>query len=964
MTHADWADGSRRGLAMQLDAGVPYPGAPHDRVWIAVVAAEGPWTFALPETPHADGWARLLDTSADAPALEVGDGRTVSVDGPAVVVCASGRIAREARARWRTGLPPLAIVDAGDPGAAIELAIPSSAEPFAVLFREEAPPEGVAIEPTPPRTPVPAAPPSPAPTPDAMPAQGAALAPPPPARAPDAVRDVASRPRLSLELTVASREPRGRSATVDGRRVDRVRVPLGVTLPTTTAAVRPARPVPGDGGASRLVAAPPRCWLPAPLRRAPGAWALSAQVYALRTAGDWGIGDLDAVAALARRAAALGASALLLSPLHARSLGWTDRGSPYSPSSRLAIDPMYVSLPRAGASFAAPRFDAWCARAETHERIAALRATPHVDLPAVAALKRDGLERLWADFRATRTTALTRRAAQSFDAWRAGDGARLRAHLLFEALAERHGTSDRRAWPAGFENPAAPAAAAFERANAERIGFHAFVQWLAARQWREAGEAAAAAGMTIGPIADLAVGADPGGADAWARPGLVDEAFEIGAPPDAFSADGQAWGLPPWRPETMAALGHAPFVDLLRATMGGAGGVRIDHVMALERLYWVPRGGRAVDGAYVGYPLDELLALLATESVRHRCLVLGEDLGTVRPGLREHLARAGVLSYRVAWFERDAQGRLVAPDALPALSAVCASTHDLPTIAGFARALDVDERAALGAIDAPTAGRPARRAGARRGRDRGRPRPRGHRRPGPRDAAASLARGLAQPSGDRAARGRGGPGAAVEPARHRGSRAQLATEAAASGGGARRAAGLLRARLDLRRAPCDDRRMNAGSILDPLARSGLAQWLQSGWVFPIVESLHILSIALLVGGIAVVDARLMGFMRHGGVAPLLRSALPVAVLGFCGAVATGSLLFAANAGELLANRAFTIKLLLLSLAGLNAAWFHASAAKDALQGTDAPALGLRIAGASSLLLWGATIVAGRLIAYV
>ena len=158
--------------------------------------------------------------------------------------------------------------------------------------------------------------------------------------------------------------------------------------------------------------------------------------------------------------------------------------------------------------------------------------------------------------------------------------------------------------------------------------------------------------------------------------------------------------------------------------------------------------------------------------------------------------------------------------------------------------------------------------------------------------------------------------------------------------------------------------MNAAALVDPLAQTALARWLQTGWVFPVVESLHILSIALLVGGIAVVDARLLGLLRHGAVAPLLRSALPVAVAGFCGAVATGSLLFVANAGELLANRAFTIKLVLLSLAGLNAAWFHASAAKEALASTGAPALGLRIAGASSLLLWAATIVAGRLIAYV
>ncbi|HYF59356.1 MAG TPA: glycogen debranching protein GlgX [Burkholderiaceae bacterium] len=661
MREDDWRDGARRGLALQLDAGVPYPGAPHDRVWIALVADEGPWTFAVPETPHADGWVRVLDTAADAPDLEVGPARTVSVEGPAVVVCVAGRPAREERARWRAGLPPAAFVDAGDPGAAIELAVPASSEPFVIALREERAAGGAGADGVP----------------------------------------------VAREITVTGREARVEARTVEGRRVERLRVPLGGALPPGTATLRPVRgpsaAVPAAGG--RVFAAPDRCWLPEAIDRPRGAWALSVQVYGLRSASDWGIGDFDALVGLAERTGAIGACGLLLSPLHAPSFGWIDRGSPYSPSSRLALNPLFVSLPRAGRSFAAPRFDAWCARPETRARIDAVRAAPDVDYPAVVALKREAFERLWADFRATRTTALTRRAAQDFDAWRGGDGARLRPHLLFEALAERHGVADRRAWPAGFEHPDAPAVRAFERDSAERIGFHAFVQWLAARQWRELGEAAARAGASVGPIADLAVGADPAGADAWSRPGLVADDAEVGAPPDAFSADGQAWGLPPWRPEVLQDEGLAPFVELLRATMGGAGGLRIDHVMALERVFWVPGGGRAVDGAYVGYPLEPMLAALAAESARHRCLVLGEDLGTVRPGLRERLARAAVLSYRVAWFERDRHGRLQAPHALPARSAVCASTHDLPSIDGFARALDVDEREALGAIDAGTARR-------------------------------------------------------------------------------------------------------------------------------------------------------------------------------------------------------------------------------------------------------------------
>jgi 4-alpha-glucanotransferase len=215
------------------------------------------------------------------------------------------------------------------------------------------------------------------------------------------------------------------------------------------------------------------------------------------------------------------------------------------------------------------------------------------------------------------------------------------------------------------------------------------------------GTRARRAGLAIGVIADLAVGADPGGADSWSRPALLAEGWEIGAPPDALGPDGQAWGLPAWRPEALAEAGHEPFVELLSTNLAGAGGLRIDHVMALERLYWVPHGGSAADGAYVAYPFDDLLRIVCAASAEQRALIIGEDLGTVRPGLRERLAVAGVLSYRVAWFERDAAGRLADPRSMPARAAVCASTHDLPTIDGWAAGLDLDERLALGLIDAP-----------------------------------------------------------------------------------------------------------------------------------------------------------------------------------------------------------------------------------------------------------------------
>ena len=685
MHHDDWQDGTRHMLALQLDAGVPRPGAPHDRVWIAFHAGEGVARFRLPPLPHDGGWVRVLDTGAEGVPLEADADGTLALDGPAVAVCCAGAIADAERSRWRPGVAPATFVPADDTHGAIEI----------VLAEGDAP----------------------------------------------RVLELDTVPVRRLELPGPAAE-RIEVCLDGGRRLVRWRVPLGGPLPVGTVGARlrpdapgalrtprtpdtpdtpdapgapgapgapsgpghaPAGDVPPPRAEGLVVARAPRCWLPPELRRAAGAWSLSVQLYGLHSARSWGIGDFDDLASLGALAGRIGAAGVLVSPVHAPSLGWPDRGSPYSPSSRLALNPMFVSVPRAAEGFATPLFDAWVVRTDTRATIDALRAGPSVDWPAVNALKRQGLERLWVDFRATLDTALTREAAREFDAWLGAARARLRAHLLFEALAEHHGAADRRAWPVGFEHPDTDAVRTFERAHPERVAFHAFVQWLAERQWRAAGEAARAAGATIGPIADLAVGADPAGSDAWSRPELVDEANEIGAPPDPLGPDGQAWGLPPWRPEALAEAGFEPFAQLLRATMAGAGGLRIDHVMALERLFWVPRGHRPADGAYVGYPLEAMLDVVATESVRHRTMVIGEDLGTVRPGLRERLARAGILSYKVAWFERDAQGRLVDPRTLPPLAAVCASTHDLPTIDGWACGREIDERESLGLLDADAA---------------------------------------------------------------------------------------------------------------------------------------------------------------------------------------------------------------------------------------------------------------------
>ena len=644
MSDADWHDGRRRTLAMLLDAGSARPGAASDRAWIGLVAGDGRHTLRLPPPEHPEGWLRVLDTASDAVPLDLEPGDPIEVDAPAVVVCVTGALARDERARWRPGAASAAVVAAGDAHAEVECVLGADDGPLAVRVGDCGPPHRIV-------------------------------------------------PGTDTRIVA--------SAWHHGRLLRRHRFRLPAPLPIGEAAlsIRPAEA--GDGRdlgvaptpPGRIYAVPPRCWLPAGLEHPPGAWVLSLQLYALHSERSWGIGDFDDLAALARLAAASGASGLLVSPVHAPSLAWPERASPYSPSSRLALNPLYVSLPQAASTFPAPLFADWLDRAETRAALRAVRAAPQVDHARVVALKRQGLERLWSDFRACRDTARARDAHRDFERWRDAQGVRADAHACFEALAEHHGVADPRAWPPGHEHPHAPGVAAFRANHAERIAFHRFVQWLAQRQWRAAGDAAHAAGAPIGLVADLAVGADPAGADAWSNPGLVALDHELGAPPDAFAPQGQAWGLPPWRPEVMLARGLAPFDALLQATMDGAGGLRVDHVMSLERLFWVPRGGRASDGAYVRYPLDALLRVVAMRSALQRCLVIGEDLGTVRPGFRERMAHAGVLSTRVAWFERDALGRLADPRSLPRLAAVCASTHDLPTIDGWAVAADLDERA-------------------------------------------------------------------------------------------------------------------------------------------------------------------------------------------------------------------------------------------------------------------------------
>ncbi len=417
----------------------------------------------------------------------------------------------------------------------------------------------------------------------------------------------------------------------------------------------------------RITAAPAACFLPFDAPR----FGITAQSYALRHASDQGIGDFTAIAALGRGAAQAGALWLGISPPHALMPVERERASPYQPSDRRFLEPLLLDvshLPEAAGE--AALFEA-------------LRAGRDVDYPAAWAAKRRVLAAAWARFD---------RDDAGFQAFRTEGGMSLARFAAFNALADRHGTSDSRRWPEGLRHGRDKGLAAFLAAEADADGFHGWLQFLADRQMREAAMAGA------GLYRDLAVGMAGDGAEPWSGDMEFLPGLSIGAPPDPLGPLGQVWGIPPPDPLAAEASGHAGFAALIRANMRHAAALRIDHVLGLKRLFLVPDGAAAGEGCYLAQPFEAALGEIALESQRARCAVVGEDLGTVPDGLREALHGARILSYRVLWFEREGQA-FRPPADYPRLAAACVATHDIPTLAGWWEGADIAEREALGLLD-------------------------------------------------------------------------------------------------------------------------------------------------------------------------------------------------------------------------------------------------------------------------
>jgi 4-alpha-glucanotransferase len=517
----------------------------------------------------------------------------------------------------------------------------------------------------------------------------------------------------------------------------------------------------GRTGVTTLVVAPGRCHLPAALADGGRAWGWAAQLYAVRSRSSWGMGDLGDLAGLLAATAPLGAGFALLNPLHAASPA---EPSPYNPSSRVFRNPLYLRVE------AVPELAALAG--EERERVQALAragrdllARDRIDRPAVYRLK-DAALRL-------AHGALTRLPDRwaGLAAYRAAT-ANLERFATFCALQHVHG-SDWRAWPAAYRDPARPEVGAFAAQHGNEVGYHAWLQWLLDEQlaavasgtpvdnpaplprgWATlpvgapdtGGSGSGAPGVAgapgapgapgtrgvpglpgapgtpgvpgawLGVLNDLAIGFAPDGFDAWSFQGEVAAGVSVGAPPDPLGPSGQNWGLPAFVPDRLAASGYEPFAQTIRSGMAHAAGLRIDHVMGLFRLFWIPEGFDAAEGTYVRYPADDLLGVLALESVEAGALVVGEDLGTVERGVRERLEAEGVLSYRLAWFEHGpGGGRRRAAD-YPRLALAATTTHDLPTVAGFFSGSDLRHLDEIGvaAPGAEQADQEAQRASLRR----------------------------------------------------------------------------------------------------------------------------------------------------------------------------------------------------------------------------------------------------------
>ena len=486
---------------------------------------------------------------------------------------------------------------------------------------------------------------------------------------------------------------------IDGRMIGEAtfgipgNLPLGYHELIVTIGTHDADGSAEDGGihttaTSTIIVTPNRVGLPRRMG-ASRVWGYAAQLYSVRSHHSWGLGDLTDLADLCTWSASQGAGYLLTNPLHAAEVAGRMEPSPYLPSSRLFVNPIYIRPELIAEYHDLDQYDA--------SLIESLRTTTLDDDPQ-ALLDRD---RTWqaksqalelihrVDMSASRRMAFT--------AFRVARGRRLEDFATWCLLSELHG-SDWHDWPAELHDPHGVAVARVRREHADRIDFHMWLQWIADQQLSTAQSSGTDAGMPVGLICDLAVGVNGSGADAWMLNGLFAREMNVGAPPDPFNQAGQDWGQPPMRPDVLEQMAYAPLREMVSSALRHAGGVRIDHIMGLFRLWWVPKGLGPRHGAYVRYNHEAMVGVVALEAYRAGALVIGEDLGTVEPWVRDHLASRGILGTSIMWFETGPDGRPRQPQQWREHAMSSVTSHDLPPTSSYLRGDHVELRDRLGLL--------------------------------------------------------------------------------------------------------------------------------------------------------------------------------------------------------------------------------------------------------------------------
>ncbi|XTZ38714.1 4-alpha-glucanotransferase [Salmonella enterica] len=435
----------------------------------------------------------------------------------------------------------------------------------------------------------------------------------------------------------------------------------------------------------RVIIAPERCFEPQALHDGKKLWGACVQLYTLRSHKNWGIGDFGDLKAMLKEVAQRGGAFIGLNPIHALYPANPESASPYSPSSRRWLNIIYIDVNAVDDFRDNDDAQAWWQRPATQEALKAARNADWVDYSTVTALKLTALRMAWQRFRQRDDEDVQQTAFRDF-VTQAGES--LYWQAAFDALHAWQVQIDKLrwgwpVWPEAYQSIDSPQVKAFCQEHADEVDFYLWLQWLAYSQFAECWQTSQDDEMPIGLYRDLAVGVAEGGAETWCDRELYCLKASVGAPPDILGPLGQNWGLPPMDPHIIRDRGYQPFIDLLRANMKNCGALRIDHVMSMLRLWWIPYGETADHGAYVSYPVDDLLAILALESQRHHCMVIGEDLGTVPVEIVGKLRSSGVYSYKVLYFENDHEKTFRAPQAYPSQSMAVATTHDLPTLRGY-----------------------------------------------------------------------------------------------------------------------------------------------------------------------------------------------------------------------------------------------------------------------------------------